>query len=78
MIKYLYKNRRIVIVITLVIMFTFIPFIDRYSESAAAPLEETRNFNLIEGAKKEGEVVFYCAMSIEDARVLVAAGLPGW
>jgi len=72
MIKYLYKGRRIFIAITLSIVVTFIPLDDRYSESSAASSEEARITNLTEGAKKEGEVSFYCAMSMEDARVLVA------
>jgi len=38
---------------------------------AASP-EEERMSSLTEAARKEGEVSFYCAMSMEDARVLVA------
>lgn len=70
MVHYLCEFRQIFIYI--LISLTLLPIVVADNETFAASSEEARLASLIEGAKKEGEVAFYCAMSMEDTRNLVA------
>ena len=70
MIHYLCIGRQVLATFLISVLFTLMPLIGNDNRAFAA--EETNVHALIEGAKKEGEVVFYSATNIEDTRALVA------